>query len=375
MIPTQQPHLIVAALSHPGESGKNNEDRARVASFRLSKDRTPVLLAIVADGIGGHQAGEVAAELAIDTFTNMVGASVDAEPLPLLRQGIVEASRAIQRASRQAVELEGMGSTIAIAYVVGDRFYSATVGDSRIYYLSWGVLRQVSTDHTWIQEAIEHHIITPQEAKDHPHAHVLHRHLGGLQDPQPDLRLRLSPEEDEARSLANQGLKLNPGDQILLCSDGLTDLVRDDEIHGILHGNPSDEAARRLVDLARSRGGHDNITVVILVAPKGVRRKPHRRTRMALAGLLGAAALIALVTLGAAVAWWFGFWPWPSVRDSAPTVLPAQATSSPFPMGVVPSVTPVPSPAISPSPTPVPSPTSTAITLPIAEPSQTPGDS
>lgn len=372
MIPTQQPHLAVVAMSHAGESGKNNEDRAKVASYRLAKDRTPVLLAIVADGIGGHQAGEVAAELAVNTITKVVAASAETEPLPLLQQAILEASRAIQHTARQAVEFEGMGSTIAVAYVVGDRLYSATVGDSRIYYLSSGLLRQVSIDHTWIQEALEHRIITPQEAKDHPHAHVLRRHLGGLQDPQPDFRLRLSPEEDDARSLANQGLRLNGGDQILLCSDGLTDLVADDEIHAILLKNPKEEAARRLIDLARSRGGHDNITVIILVAPKGLRKKPRRRARLALVGFLGASALIALSVLGAAAAWWLGLWPWPPGRESAPTNVPGQAISSPAPPAITPSATPEASPQVSPTAAPIPSATSTPITLPVVEPSQTP---
>lgn len=372
MIPTQQPHLLVATLSHAGETGKNNEDRAHVATYRLRKTRTPVLLAVVADGIGGHQAGEVAAQLAVDTLTKVVAAAEAPEPLALLQEGIVEASRAIQRASRQAVELEGMGSTAAIAFVVGDRLYTATVGDSRIYLLSRGLLRQISTDHTWIQEALEHKIITPEEAKDHPHAHVLRRHLGGLQDPQPDFRLRLSPEDDEARSIANQGLVLNAGDQILLCSDGLTDLVADHEIHRLLQGHPAEEAARRLVDLARSRGGHDNITVIILVAPKGISRRPRRGSRLALASFLGAAALVVLIAAGAALTWWLGLWPWPPLGDITATLPPAPVPSSPVAQEISASVTPIPSPTVSPTPSVVPSATSTPITLPIVEPSLTP---
>ncbi len=167
-------------------------------------------------------------------------------------------------------------------------------------------LHRLSIDHTWIQEALDHGIITPEEARNHPHAHVLRRHLGGTQDPQPDLRLRLRPDESDARAQSNQGLSLRAGDQLLLCSDGLTDLVTDAEIQTILGSHPPATATQTLIDLARARGGHDNITVIVALVPAA-----RRRPRPLLPGLVLALALmLILVAAGTLGLWWLGLWPW-----------------------------------------------------------------
>jgi len=306
MIRTDRPHFLVAANSHPGETGKNNEDAFSVTSYQLEVGRTPSLLVVVADGIGGHQAGEVAAHLAVDTVVQRVASSTGREPLAVLRAGVVEAGRAIQRAAALSPDHEGMGSTIAIAWEIGGRLYTVSVGDSRIYLLRAGELHRLTIDHTWVQEALDHGIITPDEARGHPHAHVLRRHLGGQQDPQPDQRLRLEANESDARSLANQGLVLRQGDQILLCSDGLTDLVPDDEIRSILAAQPPAVSVPTLIDLARARGGHDNITVVAALVPA-----PPRRRRPALPVLLLASLLLLVVVAAGSLALlWLGLWPW-----------------------------------------------------------------
>jgi protein phosphatase len=117
--------------------------------------------------------------------------------------------------------------------------------------------------------------------------------------------------EGDARARANQGLRLRTGDQILLCSDGLTDLVSQSEIRDSLAGLAPDQAADRLVELARSRGGHDNITVVILtVPPPGPAQARRRVAQFVVASAIGTLALLALLAIALAAGWWFGLWPW-----------------------------------------------------------------
>ncbi len=366
MIPVEQPHLTVAALSHPGESGKNNEDRFAVAAFQLESDRTPALVAALADGIGGHPGGEVAAQLVIEALLAALARSSGRDPVHQLEAAVVEAGRAVTRASQEAPEHAGMGATLAAIWVIGARLYVAYVGDSRIYLLRQGELRRLSIDHTWVQEAIEAGVITPDEARDHPHAHVLRRHLGGQQEPQPDMRLRFAADESDEESIAHQGLALKSGDQLLLCSDGLTDLVEDPEIADILPGRQPRAAAQALVDLARSRGGFDNITAIVAGVPPSVGRK-HRRA--ALPGLtLAALALTALAVLGLAGLWRMGLWPWSAPAPSTPARLPTLSALTPEPTTPVPVPSPSPAPTLAPTLAPTPAPSTTPIPLPTVAP-------
>jgi protein phosphatase len=306
--PTDRLHLPVAVQTHPGESGKNNEDAASVSGHILEEGGQPSLLAIVADGVGGHRAGEIASTMAVDVVRRRVGESSGLEPLETLRAAIVEAGRSISTAAEALPERQGMASTIAVAWILGRRLFTAHAGDSRIYLLQSKRLHQITIDHSWVQEAIEHRIITPEEAPNHPHAHILRRYLGGNLEPQPDFRLRLSAGETDRRSLANQGLTLSPGDRILLCTDGLTDLVSNDEIAEAIGEAPPEEAASSLVVLARARGGHDNITTILIAVPPEAGPSAARPRRLAL--LLAVPLLVALVALAVAGLLWFGLWPW-----------------------------------------------------------------
>jgi protein phosphatase len=255
VIPVETPHLEVASESHPGETGKNNEDSFSVSAHRLGADDTPSLLAIVADGVGGHRAGEIASRMVVEIVAKQIGESSGQEPMAVLRSAIVEAGRAVTAAAEALPEQAGMASTIAVAWIIGLRLFTAYAGDSRIYLRRRGRLQQTTIDHSWIQEAIEHKIIKPNEAQNHPHAHILRRYLGGSLEPQPDFRLRLSADEDDKQSLDNQGSGLVGGDQVLLCSDGLTDLVSDDEIAEALASRTSAEAVASLVVLAWAAAG------------------------------------------------------------------------------------------------------------------------
>jgi protein phosphatase len=309
MIPSDQPHLLIASQSHAGETGKNNEDAYSAGAYRLKGETTPSLLAVVADGIGGHQAGEIASKVAVASAVKALEASDGQRPVPQLRAAVVAAGRAVARAAEEAEDRTGMGSTIAVVWVIGRQLYTANVGDSRIYLMRGGVLRQLTIDHTWIQEALENRIITPAEARGHPHAHVLRRYLGGSLDVEPDLRMQWNPGDDDVRAAARQGLRLAPGDQILLCTDGLTDLVDSGEIAEALGAGGPQEAVESLVILARARGGHDNITLVLLSVPHAAARAA--RSRVSPSAMAAATvALVILVLAGMAAAWWLGLWPW-----------------------------------------------------------------
>jgi len=312
VIPTDKPHLNVAAHSHTGETRTNNEDRYSVTAYRMERSSMPTLLAIVADGIGGHNAGEVASDLTVETIVNRLTASRIKEPLFQLQAAIMEASEVVAQAARTNNEQQGMGSTVVTSWIIGSRLYTATVGDSRIYFLRDGSLQQISIDHTWVQEAIDHNIIQPDQARNHPQAHVLRRYIGAQRPAEPDLRLRLKVNEGDKQSQANQGLTLQSGDTLLLCTDGLTDLVDDDEIQQVLIENDPMHAVERLTDMALERGGHDNITIVILEVPPDSQQQASagkRFTRLLL-WIISLLVLGFLVGLGLAFLWSLGIWPW-----------------------------------------------------------------
>lgn len=270
MIRSSLPHLHVAARSHPGMIGKNNEDRYSVSAFQLGRDDPrPSVFAVIADGIGGHRAGEVAAELAVNYISKGIAESNGKKPLSILENSIHEASQVISSHSAGKDDEEGMGSTCACVWVIENKLYTAYVGDSRIYFIRENHIQQLTIDHTWVQEAFEKGIITAEQMRDHPNVHVIRRHLGGLKLPEVDFRLRIDNEESDQESEQNQGFHLEPGDTILICSDGLTDLVWDDEILQIVRSKHDlKSAVDKLVNLANERGGHDNITVVLLAMPR-----------------------------------------------------------------------------------------------------------
>jgi serine/threonine protein phosphatase PrpC len=279
MIRNDRAHLSVAAQTHAGMTGKNNEDRYAITSYQLSEsDATPVVFAVVADGIGGHRAGEVAAELAVDHISQAVAESDGHHPKKILEKAIQEASNSIADHASSTPEQQGMGATCACVWVIGNLLYTASVGDTRIYLLREGRVQQLTTDHTWIQEALEKNLITHDYARDHPNVHVIRRYLGSPEPPEVDFRLRLYDSETDALAEGNQGMPLYPGDTLLICSDGLTDLVWNDEIGEIIRtkGNLK-TAAQGLIDTANQRGGHDNVTVLLIAVPRDVKWTPAKK--------------------------------------------------------------------------------------------------
>ena len=268
MIPASRPNLLVAATTHPGMKGKNNEDRYAVSAFYLEdQHRTASVFAVVSDGVGGHRAGEVASEMAVKIIGQRIAQSDASQPILIMQNAIIQASEAIRKQAEIDLAQKGMGATCVCAWVIGDRLYTASVGDSRLYLMRAHTIRKLSTDHTWVQEAIDHGAISPDQARIHPNAHVIRRYLGSPQMVVPDLRLRLSPEDTDSQAEDNQGLPLLPGDVLLLCSDGLTDLVDDPEILEAIETRSLEGALSWLEDLANQRGGHDNITIIGMQMP------------------------------------------------------------------------------------------------------------
>ncbi|MBI3161648.1 MAG: serine/threonine-protein phosphatase [Chloroflexi bacterium] len=285
MIRSSLPHLHVAALSHAGMSGKNNEDRYAISSFQLGRDDArPALFAVVADGIGGHRAGEVAAELAVNYIMAEVAESNGKRPSQILESAIQNASQSIASHSAGRDDQDGMGATCACVWVIDNKLHTAYVGDSRIYLLREKQIQRLTIDHTWVQEAFEKGIITAEQMHNHPHQHVIRRYLGGIKLPEVDFRMRIDDAESNEESERNQGFALAPGDTILICSDGLTDLVWDEEILKIIRSKRDLKlAAEGLVNMANERGGHDNITVVIMSMPN-LEEIPDRKKK---AGIIG----------------------------------------------------------------------------------------
>lgn len=364
MIRSERAHLNVVALSHPGMKGKNNEDRYTVLSHRVSAQQPiPSVFAVIADGIGGHRAGEVAAELAVNHISQVVSESDAGAPLEILARAIHTASDAIAAHAVANSEQIGMGATCACVWIINDRLYTAHVGDSRIYLVRGGRIHQLTTDHTWIQEALDRGILAPEQARDHPNVHVIRRYLGSPQPPRVDFRLRLDAREEDAQAEANQSLPLRPGDLLLLSSDGLTDLVWNDEILEIIRsrGNLKD-TARALIDLANRRGGHDNITIILISAPREWKRRDRQRDVLTwlIAGGIG---LTLLFGVAAALAWYF-LQPLVVPTPTVSPTLTATASMTASPTATA-TATRRPPPTVTPSPFPTQTPT---LELPIILP-------
>jgi PPM family protein phosphatase len=211
----------------------------------------------VADGLGGHRGGEVASAMAVEPLQDLDGRDfADADQAAEALTGAIRsANQAILRQSRADPELRGMGTTVtAAAVAAGGRVLQlGHVGDSRAYLLRQGAsLRQLTTDHTLVAEAVDRGLLTREQAAIHPQRGVVTRAVGL----DPDVKIDL-PEP----------LELAPGDQVLLCSDGLTEVVDDDQIAGVLADRlDGDDACAALIAAANRAGGPDNVTVVLLRA-------------------------------------------------------------------------------------------------------------
>jgi PPM family protein phosphatase len=233
-----------------------NEDSGRLLrpSDPAKLDAKGMLL-VVADGMGGHSAGEVASQMAADVVSRLYYES-PAEPGAALKGAVEEAIRRIHAAAAEDEAKHGMGTTCTALALCAGTAYAAHVGDSRLYMLRAGQLYQLSEDHSAVNEMVKLGIITKEQARTHEDKNVILRALG-------------TTPEVEVSTIEPFGVRA--GDQYLLCSDGLHDLVLEDEIAAVLtEAEDTHAAGERLIAMAKERGGHDNITVgIIAIMPEG----------------------------------------------------------------------------------------------------------
>jgi PPM family protein phosphatase len=237
-------NLEFHAASHTGLVHTTNEDSFAVESM----DDEGVLL-LVCDGMGGMGQGDVASRLAVDHIVEYLS-DCKGEPQQRLRDCITHADRAV----REALCNQGQGlpgSTAVMAYVLEGLAHVAWVGDSRAYWIRDGQVIGRTRDHKLIDEFIEHGDMTEEEAKNSPMAHVITRALGGK-----------STREPPVRPSTQHGWALQYGDHLVLCSDGVCDLLADQEVADLVSAPELNEATARIVQLSLDRGGHDNITVI-----------------------------------------------------------------------------------------------------------------
>ncbi len=248
--------IAFKAVSDVGRKRKGNED-----SLIANPEQR---LFVVADGMGGHAAGEIASKVAVDSINEFVCLTGGDEeitwPFGLddtisydgnrLKTAVRFANRKVLEATKEKSEYEGMATTVAAVLVDAASANLGHVGDSRIYLFRGGELSQLTSDHSWVNEQLESGIISAEQARTHPLRNVVTRALGGKADLQVDMQTHA----------------VESGDILLLCSDGLTTMVPDEHVARILSAAAGDieKGADELVAEANSRGGEDNISVLLL---------------------------------------------------------------------------------------------------------------
>jgi protein phosphatase len=245
-------NLQMVGLTDTGRIRAQNED-----SIACVPDAG---LVVVADGMGGHQAGEVASKLAAETITRHIIntlTSTDSHngfEAKMITDAIQLANRAINDLARQQPECAGMGSTVVVAVFHGDKLWVGHVGDSRLYRFRDGLLEQITLDHSVVQELISRGLVTPEEARHAANKNLVTRALG----------------VDSTVTSDISELALNDDDIYLLCSDGLNDVLADGDIEMTLTENKRniEAAAHQMIDTANERGGPDNISVILVRAKR-----------------------------------------------------------------------------------------------------------
>ena len=248
-----------SGLTHTGMARKHNED-----CFEIDAEAQ---LYIVADGMGGHNHGEVASRIAVDAIRDFITETEDdpryaryrAEPdmqdhSNRLRNSIRTAHQQVLQAILQDHALQGMGTTVVGMYVRDGVAALAHVGDSRAYRLRDGVFEQLTQDHTWVNEQVLAGYLSAEQARVHPLKNVVTRALGSEKEVLVDLR----------------EIEIEPGDLYLVCSDGLTTMLEDHDIVELLvQDKPLDQRCKDMVDCANQRGGLDNVTVILVAIDQG----------------------------------------------------------------------------------------------------------
>ncbi len=241
--------MRIFAKSDIGKAREMNQD-----CFYISKPEDEIKLCIVADGMGGYKGGEIASKLAVETSKNYIinnfeSIQHDREGiLNLVKSAIEYANLVVYEKSKEIPELENMGTTIDICLIIMNKVYIGHVGDSRVYRNRKGFFRRLTTDHSYVQKLVSDGTITKEEAYNHPKKNMLIKALGCSSLVEPDVMVKGFIKDDI----------------LLMCTDGLTNMLKDEEIVEIINQNP-EEACSRLILAANEKGGYDNITAVIIL--------------------------------------------------------------------------------------------------------------
>ncbi|MCK6525969.1 protein phosphatase 2C domain-containing protein, partial [Myxococcota bacterium] len=228
---------------------EQNED-----NFRVEQLGEHEWLLVVCDGMGGHEAGEIASKVAVEAVVAGMRARDRQNPAQALFDTLHEANRAVlAEASQQGAW--GMGTTVVAALLQGEHAWVGWVGDSRLYHFRQGLLEERTEDHTRVQQLVNLGFLTAEQAREHPDAHVLTQAIGGGPGGQASFHPGVWSEQ----------VTMRVGDTLVLCSDGLHDLLDEVDIYNTVSGRPVQEAAEALVNEALRRGGHDNVTVIVAV--------------------------------------------------------------------------------------------------------------
>ena len=204
-------------------------------------------LLVVADGMGGHKAGDFASKFTVEVVKREIAGSRSRKPEKVMHDAIQVANRELIRVASRDVKLEGMGTTLVVATVIGDTLYFANIGDSRLYLIDDNI-KQLSKDHSLVVEMVRLGGIKAEDARNHPDKNIITRAMG---------------VKDEAEADFYE-FRIKRGDKILMCTDGLSNMVEDEDMFGLVKGSRDVvEAVQMLIDRANSNGGRDNIGVVL----------------------------------------------------------------------------------------------------------------
>jgi len=233
--------LDIGAMTDAGRIRENNQD----AYYLPSLEDKPLF--IIADGMGGHKAGEIASNLAVEIIRKSFNKDTNKYIEERILNSIDEANNKIYNKAINEEECSGMGTTVTLVYIDDKQLYIGHVGDSRAYVLKDNKLCQITEDHSLVEELIKNGSISREEAKQHPQRNIITRAVGTGENI--DVDIILIPKEDV--------------DMFLLCTDGLTNMLEDEEIkYYLLNGQNMQKACEDLVNISNDKGGYDNITVI-----------------------------------------------------------------------------------------------------------------
>jgi len=223
-------------------------------AFYISEENDNYKLCILADGMGGYTGGEVASRLACISAAEYIKQNFQddkqytkEELQKLIKEAMQYSNRVVYEKSQEEQELEQMGTTVEICLIYNNRAYIGHIGDSRIYRIRQGIMRKITLDHSYVQKLVKDGTITKEEAINHPKKNMLMKALGCEEFIEPDVMVK----------------GFNPGDIILICSDGLTNMIAEAEIHNIINQD-KENAVTKLIAKANELGGYDNITAIII---------------------------------------------------------------------------------------------------------------